>query len=302
MNVSGGAKAALKAIRASQPFNALATSTIRAVLSATGLRSEWVIRHLHRHGHVRATLPNGRTLRLWSRADDWVSNQLYWRGWAGYEPETVQVYFPLAARARITIDVGAYVGYYSLLAAHANPQGRVFAFEPHPAVYERLSANAKLNRLDNVECIPAAAGSAAGEATFFAVGGGLPTSSSLSHEFMRPHAGLQPLSVPVIRLDDFVRERGLVGIDLVKIDTETTEPQVLEGFVETLRRDRPAILCEVLAGHHVEAGLEAILGPLGYRYYRLGPPGPALAAHIEADRTVLNHLFLAEETAAKVLA
>jgi FkbM family methyltransferase len=291
----------LKTLRISQPFNAVATTLVRALLSLAGQRPEWVIRHLHRAGYVSAALPNGRKLRLWSRADDWVSNQLYWRGWAGYEHETVQTFFPLATRARVIFDVGAYVGYYTLLAAHANPRGRVFAFEPHPTVYERLRGNVRLNDLDNVECVHAAVGSAPGEATFFAVRSGLPTSSSLSHEFMGARTDLQPFAVSVISLDEFVRSRGLTGIDLVKIDTETTEPQVLEGFIATLRRDHPVILCEVLPGHGVETALEAILEPLGYRYYRLDSDGPSLCSRIEPNTAALNHLFMTPEVANGVL-
>jgi len=59
-------------------------------------------------------------------------------------------WFHLAARAGIVLDVGAHVGFYALLAAHANPKGRVFAFEPHPSVYGRLIRNLSLNGVENV--------------------------------------------------------------------------------------------------------------------------------------------------------
>src|SRR5262245_22882594 len=43
-------KAALKRLRGSQPFNALATSAVRAFFTATGVHSNFVVRHLHRVG------------------------------------------------------------------------------------------------------------------------------------------------------------------------------------------------------------------------------------------------------------
>src|SRR5262245_54920135 len=110
-----------------------------------------VVKHLHRIGIVQSTLPNGRTLRLWCKADDWVSNLVYWRGWKGYEPETVSLFFRLATRARVTIDVGAYVGFFSLLAGHANTSGLVYAFEPMLDPLERLRKNVSLNELTNVQ-------------------------------------------------------------------------------------------------------------------------------------------------------
>jgi hypothetical protein len=57
---------------------------------------EVAIKHLPRTGPVRSRLPNGEVLRLWSRGDDWISNQVFWRGWSGYEPETTPLFFELA--------------------------------------------------------------------------------------------------------------------------------------------------------------------------------------------------------------
>lgn len=96
------------------------------------------MRHLHRLGRVATRLPDGRVLRLWSQADDWVSNQVFWRGWQGYEPETTPLFYRLARRAHVTLDVGAHVGFFSLLAGHANAAGRVFAFEPLEKAFRRF--------------------------------------------------------------------------------------------------------------------------------------------------------------------
>ena len=70
----------------------------------------------------------------------------------------------------------------------------------------------------------------------------IPCSSSLSYEFMRPAGDLHRTVVPVLTLDRFVREKGIARVDLVKIDTETTEPEVLAGMADTLKRDHPAIV------------------------------------------------------------
>lgn len=287
----GYVKAALKRLRASQPFNRSATAIVRCFLATTRLHSEFIIKHLHRTGTVKRELPNGRTLFLWSRGDDWVSNQVYWRNWHGYEPESTPLFFRLATRAQVTLDVGAYVGFYTLLAAHANLTGQVYAFEPLPLVYQRLQQNIELNHLANTHCIAAAVGETDGTAEFFHVPAEMPTSSSLSLEFMRPAGELRSLTVPVITLDRLVRKQGIERVDLVKIDTESTEPQVLRGMLETLRRDHPHILCEVLQGRGSEKPLEEILRPLGYRFYLLTPDGPELREHVQGHPAWLNYLF-----------
>jgi FkbM family methyltransferase len=276
-------------------LNGVVTGVARTACDTLGHTPEALIRHLHRVGTVRRRLPNGRTLVLWSRADDWISNQIFWRGWDGYEPETTRVFYTLALRARVTLDVGAYVGFYSLLAAHANPSGRVFAFEPHPAVFERLALNVRANGVANVTCHAVAAGATDGAANFHYVPGGLPSSSSLSLPFMtQSGAPLEHRRVPVVALDSFAREAGLDHVDLVKVDTETTEPDVLEGMASLLERHRPHVFCEVLAGRADEGRLEAILRPLGYRFYLLKKEGPTPAEHVGADADCLNQLFVHE--------
>lgn len=284
-------KTILKKARYSQPFNRVATSTARSLLTAAGWSSEFVIKYLHRVGTVESELPNGRVLRLRSHGDDWVSNQLYWRGWSGYEPESVPLFFRLAARAGVTLDVGSYVGFYTLLAAHANPAGRVYAFEPLPAIYQRLCSNVALNGLANVRCINSAVGEEEGTAEFFHVDVELPTSSSLSYNFMKSAEGLRSSHVPVTTLDRFVGENSVGRVDLVKIDTETTEPQVLRGMTEIIRRDQPIILCEVLPGRGVEKELEDVLSALGYNYYHLTPESPVPCERIKGHHEWLNYLF-----------
>lgn len=284
-------RAILKRLRYTQPFNRMATSATRAMLQATGMHSEFVIRHLHRVGIVTCRLPNGAELRLQSQGDDWVSNQVYWRGWEGYEPETVPLFFRLALRAEVTVDIGAYVGYFTMLAAHANPRGRVFAFEPLPSVYRRLQRNVVLNRLSNVECREAACGAEEGTAEFYHVDAELPTSSSLSFDFMRAATDLKRTLVPVLTLDSFVAAQRLDRLDLVKIDTESTEPDVLSGALTALGRHHPMILCEVLKGRGSETALEELLRPLGYRFYLLTSDGPVPRERIEGHPEWLNYLF-----------
>jgi FkbM family methyltransferase len=230
-------------------------------------------------------------LRLWSKADDWVSNQVFWKGWDGYEPETARVFFALAARSRVTLDVGAYVGYYAILAALANPRATVQAFEPHPEIFERLKLNIALNCLSNVICVRAAAAEADGHAELFHVSTSMPTSSSMSLDFMRSAGELRRSTVQVVTLDRILRERKLEHLDLVKMDTESTEPKVIAGMADSLRRFRPALVCEVLPACGVEAALSALLEPLGYQDYLLTSQGPVPQEVIAADPRWFNHLF-----------
>jgi FkbM family methyltransferase len=255
--------------------------------------SDIVVRHLLRSGHVEDLLPNGRRLRLWSEADDWVSNQVFWRGWRSYEPDTASLFFGLAERATTVVDIGAYVGYYTLLAAHANPDATVMAFEPHPKVFQRLKNHVALNQVSGVRARQLAVGNESGQTRFFTDPERLPTSSGLSERFFRETAHV-PISVRVERLDDLLDSEGVGSVGLMKIDTESTEPDVIDGARRSIERDRPFIVCEVLS-EAAAAALDDRRKDLGYRSYALSETGPVAEERIRPDPVRLNHLFVPQE-------
>ena len=285
---------AAKAVRSFPPVNRAATTLVRAIVSRTRADPDYWAMHLARRGPVRARLPNGADLVLWSDAD-WVANQVYWKGSFGYEPETSALFFELATRSRVTLDVGAHVGYYALLAGHANPNGTVLAFEPHPDAFERLRRHVALNGLANVRCVRVAAGETDGTADFYTVRmAGIPTSSSLSRETMAGTEGLVSFAVEVAAIDGHLRAQNADTVDLVKLDTEGTEPEVLRGMSATIEEHHPDIICEVLPGSAVvERELNEFARTHGYRTYLLTDGGPALtgAVHGDPSRRYRNWLF-----------
>src|SRR5262245_26081809 len=113
-------KTVLKRVRYSQPFNWIATSSVRSLCRLVGWTPEIFPRHLHRVGRVSERLSNGQVLELFAHGDDWVTNHVFWRGWRAYEPGTIDLFYRLATRANVILDVGAHVGFMTLVAAHAN--------------------------------------------------------------------------------------------------------------------------------------------------------------------------------------
>ena len=281
-----------RAVVTLSPLNRVVTDVLRARLPERALRHPALPRFVPRSGLVEAPLPDGAVLRMTSRGDDDVASEVFWRGWASHEPETARVFYDLARAARVVLDIGAHVGYFALLASHANPRALVYAFEPMPRVRARLERNIALNG-SRVACESFALGSRRGTAEFFHTRHGIPSSSSLAEGFMRSIVDgdeLTSSAVEVTTGDEFVQSRGLAGVDLVKIDTETTEAAVLEGLLRTLRRDRPHVVCEVLDGE-VGAAIEALLAPLGYEFFVLTSGGPVPREHIWPETPWRNYLL-----------
>ena len=97
-------------------------------------------------------------------------------------------------------------------------------------------------------------------------------------------------------IDQFVVDRGIQRVDLIKVDVEGTEDRVLAGAEQVVSRDRPIIICEVLLGRN-EKGLQSILDAAGYRYAKITADGlcqqGAMCGH--SSYADLNHLFWPQE-------
>jgi len=247
-------------------------------------------------GAVRAPLAPGVVLRLDSRGRDQVAAALYWRGLAGYEPETMAVFRRLLPGAHAVIDVGASVGIFALVAGLEDGRRRVFALEPVPETFACLERNLALNAQARVEAVAAAAAAFDGTIDLnVPLGESLPFGASA----LAGHrdAGRR-VTVPAVTLDRFVSERAPGPVDMIKLDTEGTEPDVLAGARSLIAGDRPWIVCEVLHGL-TEARLHEVLDPLGYRYFIIGRRGLSARQRIEGDPSYRdrNWLFAPRERA-----
>lgn len=144
------------------------------------------------------------------------------------------------------VDVGANDGLYTLFAAErVGPSGQVLAVEPSRREYGRLTDNLALNRLTNVRARRLGLADRNGEALLKVAGyehEGQNTLGEFHHQgILLSHTE----AVPVRRLDDLVREEGLVRVDAVKVDAEGAERAVLAGAEATLARWHPLLLLEV---------------------------------------------------------
>ncbi len=227
---------------------------------------------------VRASAQPAR-IRFSAPWRSFVPRLLDERGVAGYEPETMAAFLAgiSVLGATEAFDVGANVGVFSIIAT-ATTTARITGFEPTPDVAATFRSVVEVNGLGcEVETI--ALGATTGVATLY-LSNKTESSNSLRAGF---RTAVGTVEVPVERLDDVVvrlRRRPLV----IKIDTETTEPDVLAGAAKLLAEVRPWIICEVLATK-TEGPLMDVLRPFGYRFHHLSHQPIVESAMIEGDRT-----------------
>jgi FkbM family methyltransferase len=178
-------------------------------------RNRWVLPHALRlrlkaqlrvrQAIVSAPLPDGFLVKLWhdSLSSD-VSTKIYWDGFAGYESGTPHFFLDRCRSARVGLDIGANVGYYSILAALANPDAEVVAFEPVPQLYDRLVRNIELNQLTSrITALKLAVGYRTGLVPLYVPNNGVLCESSILAEF-RPDS--TQLQAEATTIDGFLEE------------------------------------------------------------------------------------------------
>lgn len=161
-----------------------------------------------------------------------------------YEQMLEAFYTRLLTPGDTCIDVGAHTGRHTLPMAHCvNPGGRVFAFEPIPAIAtdlrEKLSASPDINGI--VKLTQCALADVSGETDFTLVSNNPGYSGLLPRHYDREEQ-TKIIRVTLCRLDDFVAE--IPTVRYIKIDCEGAELRVLRGAALLLKRDRPIVSFE----------------------------------------------------------
>lgn len=170
----------------------------------------------------------------------------------------------------VVVDAGANVGYMSVLAAMAaGPQGRVEAFEPHPALVAVLRQNAatseRAGRSAPIAVHASALGDRSGTATLL-----LPDEFASNDGTARvldgPGQAGQTIGVPLTTLDDAI---GDSRVDVMKMDVEGFEAHVLAGAARAIGGRR--ITHIVFEDHDVErSAVVQRLRNAGYQLFALG--------------------------------
>ncbi len=225
-----------------------------------------------------------------------------------HEKETSHLMCALVKEGDMVIDVGAHVGYFSLLASRlAGPTGKVFAFEPIEENVARLRNHIRINEADNITVISKVVGDVVGSTPFYYNrdnDGGHALWDVGEHPFnRRSKEAPLTISLPITTLDEQFAGMDLGRLKMIKIDAEGNEFNVLKGAHSILERQRVKCISwelnpfalgkmghteDALRGHMREMGYETMAFVDG----KLTPLSPA--QHLRAD-FVINLFFMPVE-------
>ena len=144
-----------------------------------------------------------------------------------------------SVRNKDIIDAGGYVGDTALLFSSYTDKS-IHVFEASPSNMDIIRETIRLNQLENIVPVSKALGEKSGTATF-----SLGERNSCNSLVERPGYNYpNHIEVPVITLDDYVRENNL-KVGLIKVDIEGGEQLLLKGAVETIRTQHPILLISI---------------------------------------------------------
>ena len=174
---------------------------------------------------------------------DLQSEKDYWLG--TYESDLGAAVRKLIQSGDVVYDVGANVGYVSLLSARLSGEsGKIFAFEPLPANVNRLRKNVLINALESrIIVTHAAVIDTVQPVTFLTHPSGAMGKALGSAGRDEQYNGR--ITVPGLALDAFVYDENHPTPDIIKMDIEGGEGRALAGMPRILAEKRPILLIEL---------------------------------------------------------
>lgn len=154
-----------------------------------------------------------------------------------YEETISNIFVKFLKKGMTLLDIGANVGWYSLLTAHSlEDKCNIYAFEPFSFNSKLLLASKAKNNFHSINVIQAAAGEETGIVGFGATGSN-GECKKLTNDI---DLILNSNTVNMVKIDDIINEK----IDLIKIDIEGSEYKALKGSINLIKENLPTIFSE----------------------------------------------------------
>ncbi len=221
-------------------------------------------------GTMKIQNKNGTQLKICTNQTNYLTQLLYWEGYENFE--YTDIFISLIKKINTFYDIGANIGYYSLLAEMENKSIKVVGFEPATGPLHYFKENVRINNYKNIKIESIALSHKEGEIIFHEIKN--KKYSYLEHNLAgESNAGSNTEgrnfvqnTVKTTTLDNYVNDNLDKSLDLIKMDTEGTEHFILEHAQNVLKEHKPIIICETLF-NTIEPELEKIMSNNGYEFY-----------------------------------
>ena len=173
-----------------------------------------------------ATIISPRVILQWARPEQFGLD-------TGARLEDAYCFEYLPQAGDIVLNVGAGLGCELFAFSRlVRPNGKIFAFEPHPSTFSLMSRAAAANSWPNVELINAAIVDKSGS-----------TMISDDDFVVRSVFTGSGTEVPAVSIDDFIEQRGLEYVDFLTMNIEGAERLAIRGMERSFAKIAHVCIC-----------------------------------------------------------
>jgi len=234
-------KKMIKNIYGKIPYKKQSFSFLKQIASIP----ESIYQHLYFNGIITVKVNEKQSFKMMHYGHP-IENDLFWKGLYGsWEKKSMKLWSDLSRKSSTIFDIGANTGVYSMVSKAVNSSAEVHAFEPFEAIHKKLEYNAGINHFQiHTNC--KAISNYTGQGVIYTDGSDFAYSVTVNKNLWVNNKEPVKLNIKTITLKEYIEQNNITSIDLMKIDVETHEPEVMEGFSQYFERFRPILLIEIL--------------------------------------------------------
>lgn len=217
-----------------------------------------------------------------------------------YEPIESSLVRRIAPHINCMLDIGANIGWYSLLVSSFNSESAIHSFEPIPATFDRLKRNCEINNALNINCYNYGFSSSPGTFPFYFYPEG---SGNASMRNLADRKDASVIHCQLSTIDHFSSQLPSdTRCDFIKCDVEGNELFVLRGGLDFLSQHKPILFLELLRkwsapfGYHPNDVI-TLLKSIGYSAFTPNKLGDLEVFEEVTDETIeTNYFFVHPES------
>jgi FkbM family methyltransferase len=199
--------------------------------------------------------------------------------------------------SNVIFDIGANTGVYALVSKSINNKAKVHAFDPIPYVFNILENNNRINNYD-INLNNFALSNYNGTASIYIEADkDFSYSVTVNKNLNNLTTNVKTLEIETNTISNYLNMNKIEKIDLLKIDVETHEVEVLEGYIEEIKIHKPSILIEIL-NNEVAKGVQDIVKDMDYLYFNINDKENRVRQTFSIEKSdFFNYLICSEKVA-----
>lgn len=244
---------------------------------------EKIYRHLRFKEPFLVKLDSKHSFKCYN--DTIVENETFWEGYGKcWEKTSLDLWSKLSPQSEIILDVGANMGFYSLVASAVNSKAKIFAFEPNPLFIPSLKKNISVNNFKE---------------SIFPMQLAVGEKTEVCEIDDYTEIG-KTITCETVSVDDFVEKENLNKVDLIKIDVEYYEVYVIKGLLNTIEKYKPTMIIEILEENNASQ-INELLDKFNYLYFNLNEENFGIRKVEKLSKSDYHNFLVCTEEKAKFL-